>query len=65
VRYSTNTRFTKNRPALPLYTQDEAARKLALLRVVAAGESMALSDNVTLRFRPVGHILGAASLEVE
>lgn len=64
ARYANKKRFSKHRPALPLYTQDEAERTLALLRVVAAGESMALSENVTLRFRPVGHILGAASVEL-
>jgi len=64
ARYANKRRFSKHRPALPLYTQDEAERTLAQLRVVASNEQMALSQNVTLRFRPVGHILGAASVEL-
>jgi metallo-beta-lactamase family protein len=64
ARYANRKGFSKHRPALPLYTQEDAERSLARLRPVATDQSMAVTADVAVRFRPVGHILGAASVEL-
>ncbi|MFC4159128.1 MBL fold metallo-hydrolase RNA specificity domain-containing protein [Chitinimonas lacunae] len=55
---------SKHSPALPLYTERDAERCLGALRPLPFEQEMALGPGVTLRFRPAGHILGAASVEI-
>jgi len=56
---------SKHKPALPLYSEDDAREALARIRGVGFGETLHLGDGVTARFAPAGHILGAASVLVE
>jgi len=56
--------FSKHRPALPLYTEDEAVAALKRFVPVPFGEPLDLGGGLTLRFRPSGHILGAALTEL-
>ena len=56
--------YSKHLPALPLYTQDDAAAALALYRTVHLGEWLDVAPGVRARFRGAGHILGAASVEI-
>jgi len=65
ARYADRHRFSKHSPALPLYTRADAAAALALLRRVDWPERVAIQGNVSVRFSPAGHILGAASVLVE
>jgi metallo-beta-lactamase family protein len=55
---------TQHRPALPLFTTDDAERALGRLRPVAFGERFAPAAGVDARFIPSGHILGASIVEV-
>jgi len=56
--------FSRHKPALPLYTEEEARQVLP--KLVAAGLDQAVEIGaVTARFRRAGHILGAASIEIE
>ena len=48
----------------PLYTAEDAERALTLLEPHAFDERVELTEDVEIRFRRAGHILGAASLEV-
>lgn len=64
ARYANRKGYSKHHPAQPLYTQEEGERALERFRTVSPNESLALSANASVRFRPVGHILGAASVEV-
>ena len=57
--------FSKHHPALPLYTQDDAERVLAQLRPLEAGRPHPIAPGLTLHLRLAGHILGAASVELE
>lgn len=57
--------FSKHKPALPLYTEDDARHVLAQLRPVAFDTSCKLSGEATARFLRAGHILGAASVLLE
>lgn len=55
--------FTRHRPALPLYTVEDAERALHLFRARGFGKPFAVAGaQVTLRC--AGHILGAATVEL-
>ncbi len=57
--------YTKHRPALPLYTQDDAERTLGLLTAHGYGEPFAAADVGTVLYRRAGHILGSATVDLE
>jgi len=57
--------FSKHRPALPLYTLEDAQRCLDYFRPVSFDDTHALAHAMTFRMHRAGHILGAASLEIE
>ncbi len=52
--------FSKHHPAKPLYTQKDADNSLKRFKPVAFEQDLNLGDGLTVRFRPAGHILGAA-----
>ncbi len=62
ARFANRHRLSKHSPALPLYTQADAARALALLRPVDWSDVIELISGISLHFSPSGHILGAASV---
>jgi len=64
ARYANKKGFTRHKPALPLYTQDEAIRSLELFRVVDETKPLELSPHFKLKFFRAGHILGARMVEV-
>lgn len=53
--------FSKHKPALPLYTENDALEALKYLKPVSFHEDVALPAGATLRYLRAGHILGAAS----
>lgn len=57
--------YSKHKPALPLYTQDDAERALRQFAPLGFDETHALPVGATFRFRRMGHILGAASVEIQ
>ncbi|HEY1232026.1 MAG TPA: MBL fold metallo-hydrolase [Candidatus Binatia bacterium] len=61
ARYANRTGYSKHKPALPLYTVEDAERSLQLLRPIRNAEPVEIMPNVTLSFGRVGHILGAGS----
>ncbi len=63
--YANRHRFSKHSPALPLYTKDDADRSLKQFRTVEFERDFDLGDEITLNFRPAGHILGAAQARFE
>lgn len=64
AEYANRHEFSKHRPALPLYTQDDAERALQHLVTVDFRQPLLLGGNVTLRLLPSGHIPGAARVEL-
>jgi metallo-beta-lactamase family protein len=56
---------SKHKPALPLYTEQDARDALKRIRAAAFGETLRLGGGITARFAPAGHILGAASVLIE
>jgi metallo-beta-lactamase family protein len=57
--------FSKHKPALPLYTLLDAKQALDQLTPVAFDRDWPLPGGATLRFRRAGHILGAASVQLD
>jgi metallo-beta-lactamase family protein len=60
ARYRNKHHLSKHQPALPLYTAEDAAASLELLRSVNYRESFALSKTLSFELVPAGHILGSA-----
>jgi metallo-beta-lactamase family protein len=64
AEYANFKGFSKHKPALPLYTYEEAVKSLAACRAVDNSKPQELSSHYTLRFLHAGHILGARMIEV-
>ena len=57
--------FSKHKPALPLYTADDAKRSLKQLRAISFDQQHNMLGGPTAYLRRAGHILGAASIQVD
>jgi len=68
AKFANKHGFSKHKPALPLYTYDDAKACLDSFRPVAWKTSTTISKNgnskMSFQFYPAGHLLGAASLLV-
>ena len=64
ARFANRHGFSKHRPALPLYDESDAKRALEAFSGRAFGEAHPLG-RCTVTFRKAGHILGAASVELD
>jgi metallo-beta-lactamase family protein len=62
--YANRHGFSRHRPALPLYTEQDARRALRHFRGKGYGQEFDPVPGLTMRFSPAGHILGAASVHV-
>lgn len=56
--------YSKHHPALPLYTAADAEAVMPLLTPRPYGTAFPVVPGIEARFRRVGHILGAASVEL-
>lgn len=54
--------YSKHKPALPLYTRDDAENCLEYFETVSSEKEFHPARGFSIKFRPVGHILGAASV---
>ncbi len=57
--------FSKHKTAQPLYTLRDAEKAIGMFKVVALHQPIELPGGATLVFRRAGHILGAASAQVD
>lgn len=57
--------FSKHRPALPLYTEDDARRAVGRFSAVGFDRTVEVARGVTATFRPAGHILGSSTVTIE
>lgn len=65
AEYANRHGFSKHKPALPLYTEDEARDSLAQFVTKEFETRHEIeSSELTLRFLPSGHILGSAFVEI-
>lgn len=58
--YANRHGYSKHRPALPLYTVEDAQRCLRLMRPVGFNRTTTIVAGMELELLPAGHILGAA-----
>jgi len=58
--YANRKGYSRHRPALPLYTEEDAWAALDLLHPVGFDETFRPADGVEVTFQPAGHILGSA-----
>lgn len=52
--------YTKHRPALALYTSDDAAKALLQLQPIGYDRPMPIAPGIELEFQNAGHLLGSA-----
>jgi metallo-beta-lactamase family protein len=64
ARYANKRGFSKHKPALPLYTKDDAHACLKQLAPQSFGQP-AQAGTFRLTLRPAGHILGASTATLE
>ncbi len=60
AEYNNKYSFSKHKPALPLYTRDDAERSLLQLQPIETFKEKSLGGALRLQLLPAGHILGAA-----
>ena len=56
--------YSKHRPALPLFTQEDAARALMMLQPVGYERPVPVVPGITAEFLNAGHLLGSAYARV-
>jgi len=64
ARFENRHGLSKHKPALPLYTEEEAQRSLDLFRTVRIHEAFEPVRGITAQLSRAGHLLGAASARV-
>ena len=64
ARFANKMGFSKHKPALPLFTTEDASRVISRLRPIEYEKQAQLSPGTSVRFRDAGHILGSAIVEV-
>ncbi|HEX5753955.1 MAG TPA: MBL fold metallo-hydrolase [Archangium sp.] len=60
ARYANKEGFSKHRPALPLYSVEDAERALKLFETFGYERTREILPGITLTFYRAGHILGSA-----
>ena len=56
--------YSKHRPAKPLYTRKDAEKALKQFKPIDFNKDQTVCQGLSIRFRPTGHILGAALVEL-
>ena len=64
AKYANQRGYSKHKPALPLYTVDDAEQALEQLRPINYGQELELAKGFSFRFYRTGHILGAAAIRI-
>lgn len=62
ARFANKRGYSKHKPALPLYTQEDAVKVIPYLFSIPTGKSCELDEGLSFCFRRVGHIIGASCI---
>ena len=62
--YANRKGYSKHRPALPLYTVEDAYNALGLLRPIGYSREADLGEKISFSFFRTGHILGSAAIRI-
>ena len=65
AEYLNRKGLTKHDPALPLFDDADVQEAMKLFRAVPLGRAQAVNDAFCFSYREAGHLLGAASADVE
>jgi metallo-beta-lactamase family protein len=65
AEYINRKGYSKHKPALPLYTQEDARQAIKQVRAVGYNEEVRPSKSTKARFVPAGHILGSSFIKIE
>ncbi len=65
ARYAAKKGYSRHADPRPLYTAKDARQTLKLLKPLAFDQATEILPGIHVRFRRAGHLLGAASLEIE
>ncbi len=65
AKYANKHGFSRNKPALPLFTVEDANNALKLLQPVNFGDTIRLSKTSSATIEPSGHILGAGMIAID
>jgi metallo-beta-lactamase family protein len=65
ARFANKMAFSKHKPALPLFTTQDAARVLPRLCPIDYNHPVDLTQNALVRFLDAGHILGSAIVKID
>src|SRR5215813_13455099 len=65
AEYANRKGLSRDRPALPLYTEQDASAALKLIQKNQYEKSLQLNKFISVRFLPAGHILGSSFLELQ
>lgn len=64
AQYANRKGWSRHKPAKPLFTVIEAQRALRSLRSVPYFSERTVTDGISVRFHPAGHIIGSAIVEL-
>lgn len=65
ARFANKHSYSKHKPALPLYTREDAERTLPQFHPVEFNQVLKLKSDIKVSFLPAGHILGASVILFE
>jgi len=65
ARYANRKGYSRHKPALPLFTEEDARLALKLVRSAPFGVAVEIAPDLSFTFHRVGHILGAAFVLIE
>ena len=65
AEYRNRKGLSRHKPALPLYTSDDAKRVTSMFKPGPFGQWIELGRELRIRFHRAGHILGASAIEAE
>jgi metallo-beta-lactamase family protein len=64
ARYANRHGYSKHRPALPLYTEEDAENALTYFSPIEFDKPLVLPGDLRIQFQYAGHILGAAFIHL-
>lgn len=64
AEWANKKQYSRHKPALPLYTQEDADKVLELFEPVDFNQEIHVSDKVSITFHWAGHILGSSFIYV-
>jgi len=65
ARWANKKGYSKHKPALPLYTVQDAEQALGRFAPVYYGDDLFLEDNLRVKFKDAGHLLGSALVDIK